>query len=640
MSGDERTELEAVRAELSLLRTRFNQLVEQSSEAMYLKDLNSRYVYVNASAAEMMFRRPEELVGSTDEGVFSPDAVEEIRADDRHVMRTSQTAIVRTARVMGNGRRLEFLTVKRPWFDEAGRVQGVIGTTQDVSELATLQREAAEASEGFLTLLNAASEAIFVHRGGVVSFANPTALRVLGRPEGEVVGMALTDFARLQDREGIARMVRGEAAGADVGLVRADGSVALLEFSDVVAAWCGDPARVAIGRDVSERRQLEGRLRDADRLASAGVLAGSLVHEIRSPLTFVLAAVGQLQEAAIDPGQRARLAEVIDAAGRIEGIVSAMSGIARPDVAVPGPVDAEEAIDRALLLGGARMRGAGGVRRVRGGVPPVVCSERGLVQVLLNLVVNAAQSMEAGADEGVLTVSTSAERGQVVIRVEDTGAGVPASVAGRLFQPFATTKASDEGTGLGLWVSRGIIEEMGGTLTLENPGQRGAAFAVRLAAAPASLPATVPERAIAAADRAGVTDIPTGPRPAPERTGLPRLLLVDDEELIRNVVEEGLAGSFAVVACSGVMEAVARLEAGERFDLLLCDLVMPDGGGARLHAELSRFDHPPPMVFMSGGAPTSAAREFLARARIEPIAKPFRLAGLRRALLEAIGSGT
>lgn len=108
MSTDERTELERLRSELQLLRARFEQLVEHSAEAMYLKDRDSRYVYVNQSAAAMMFRRPSELIGADDTGVFAPDVVLDIRADDLHVMRTGETAVIRTARVMSTGVRLEF----------------------------------------------------------------------------------------------------------------------------------------------------------------------------------------------------------------------------------------------------------------------------------------------------------------------------------------------------------------------------------------------------------------------------------------------------------------------------------------------------------------------------------------------------
>lgn len=635
MSTDERSELESTKAELALLRTRFEQLVEHSAEAMYLKDRDSRYVYVNQSAAAMMFRRPEELVGATDTGVFAPDVVEEIRADDLHVMRTGQTVVIRTARVMATGVRLEFLTVKRPWFSPEGRILGVIGTTQDVSELATLQRESAETSEAFMALLESASEAIFVHADGVVAYANPAARRILGRTESELVGSPLGAAVRPQDGDIVQRLRANTGGWTEIGFFQADGSLALVEMSDVPAFWCGSPARVAIGRDVTERRQLEGQLRNADRLASAGVLAGSLVHEIRGPLTFVLAASQALrEEGTLPPAADARLGDIVDAASRIEDLLSAVSTLARPDGGPLAPVDVEGAIDRALLLGGARMRSGVQVRRVRGGVPAVAASERRLVQVLLNLIVNAAQAVEGGGGS-VVEVSTEQTGDIVRVRVHDDGPGVSQDVAARLFKPFATTKSGDEGAGLGLWVSRGIVEEWGGVLRLENPGEAGASFLVELplARAGAESPAAGPPPPPV------VREVRVAP-PVARNAGLPRLLLVDDEELIREVLVQGLAGSFEVVASAGVLDALERLEAEPRFDLVLCDLVMPDGGGPRIHAAIAERSSPPALLFMSGGAPTAGAREFLEKHGIEPIPKPFRLKALRERLLAEIGHGS
>ncbi len=531
MSTDESSELERLRAELAELRSRFHLLVESSAEAMYLKDADSRYVYVNPAAAAMMFRRPEELIGASDDGVFEPDVVQEIRADDERVMRTRQTAAIRTARVMGDGVALEYDTVKRPWVDEAGHIQGVIGVTSEVSELAALQRVAAQA---------------------------------------------------------------------------------------------------AMEREANERREVEGQLRRADRLVSAGVLAGSLVHEIRNPLAFVLAATREAHQASTVPAEAARLADIVDAAERIEGIISAASGLARADHSGLGAIDVEAAIDRAILLAGARMRGGASVHRTKGGVPAVLASDPRLVQVLLNLLVNAAQAIEESGRVGTIGVSTGIEGGAVVVRVHDTGPGVPSEVAQRLFKPFSTTKAGDEGAGLGLWVSHGIVHEFGGALELENPGQLGASFVVRLK--PAENGASEKPKDGFSNDGPAAGESPLALAPA----RLPRLLLVDDEVLIRGVIEEGLEASFVVVSCGGVSEALSRLEAGDRFDLVLCDLVMPDGGGARLHAELRRFAPASPILFMSGGAPSASARDFLAREGIEPIQKPFRLGALRRRLLEAI----
>lgn len=618
-------ELERLRAELQLLRYRFNLLVEHSAEAIYVKDLESRYIYINEAGARMMYQRPEQLVGRNDEGLFAPEVVAEIRADDLHVIRTGQTAVIRTARTMTTGEHLNFLTVKRPWFDADGHIIGVVGTTQDVSELVDAQREAAAATEGFRTLVEAMMELVVVHREGVVRYANPVALALFGQPESNVVGVPFAEFVRAEDRPVIDRLASDGRGRAEVGFLSEGGVVALVELSDVPGTWCGEPVRVAIGRDVSARRRMDARLRDSERLAAVGMLASGVAHEIKNPLTFVLGQGQALLAAASEPATQARLRDLVDAAERIEEIVAGVSALARPEADSPSSADVEGAVDRALLLVGARLRDRAEVRRERGGVPHVVGSERRLVQVLVNLLVNAGQALGAGPTMGTITVTTTREAGMVELRVRDSGPGVPVEMASRLFDPFVTTKPEGEGTGLGLWVCRSILAELGGSLELLNPGERGACFAVRLPVADDA--PTLPPRA---ASPAGARPR-AAPRPADVRK--PRLLLVDDERLISDLLVDGLSGSFDVVATDGVDAALTLVAAGPAFDLILCDLIMPMGGGARLFDELNRRGVRPPMVFMSGGAATPESRHFLERERLTPIEKPFRIAEVRRRLL-------
>lgn len=614
--SDGADELLLLREEVRLLRYRFNLLVEHSSEAIYLKDLDSRYVYINEAGASMMYRRPDDLIGQDDEGLFAPDVAREIRADDQHVISTGQTAVIRTMRAMTNGTRIDFLTVKRPWFDGDGTIVGVVGTTQDVTELADAQREAAEAAEGFRTLVETMAELVIVHRAGAILYANPAALGALGRRESDLTGGMLSHLARAKDRSVVAGLGAGAASRAEVGFLRPDGAVVLVELSDVPASWCGEPARVAIGRDVTVRRRMDAQLQDADRLAAVGMLAGGIAHEIRNPLTFVLGVVRELAASTGDEASKARLLDVVDAAERIEAIVQGVSGLARPDTDAGGPVDVEGVIDRALLLAGSRLRDRAVVERSARGNATVIGSERRLVQVVINLLVNASQAIGSGHTMGKVSIQTAIVGTSVRIRVRDSGPGVPMAVATRIFEPFVTTKPSADGTGLGLWVSRGIVAEMGGSLELENPGAPGASFLIALPVA------TAPQVEL---------------RPLAVR---PRLLLVDDERLISDLLSDGLSGTFDVQACDGVAAALAKVQAEPPFDIVLCDLIMPNGGGERLFQELGTLGVRPPMCFMSGGAATPEARQFLERERILPIDKPFRIGDVRRRLLIALGART
>lgn len=617
------TELTRLRGELELLRYRFDLLVEHSGEAIYLKDLLGRYVYVNQAAASMMYRRPEELIGTTDDGVFPASVVQEIQTDDRQVMGTGNSMRIRTARVLTNGVRLEYLTVKRPWTDEAGRVIGLVGTTRNITEVVEAQAEAAAASEGFRALVEAVSELVIVHQDGCVVYANPGALAVLGRTEADVIGAALSELVRPQDRVLLGR--RG-AAAVEVGFVRPDERVRLVEITEVGASWCGQPARFTIGRDVSMKRRMQGQLQHADRLAAVGMLAAGVAHEIKNPLTYLLAGLSQLGEEA-PPESRTRLSDLADAAERINAIVQGISGLSRPDPPSQGPVDAELAIDRALLLAGPRLRDRAEIVRTRGDIPLVRGSERRLVQVFLNLLVNAALAMAGLEGRGRLEISSAREADGVVFRVRDNGPGVPEAVSRRLFEPFESTRHPAEGSGLGLWISAGIARDFGGSLTLENPGASGACFRLALRSADEA----------AASTRASAAPAPRPPVAAPSPGVRPRLLVVDDERLITDLLSEGLASAFVVEVRPGVVEAVERLGQEPKLDLILCDLIMPAGGGPRVYDALQALPEPRPVLrFMSGGAATPELRGFLAEHGLLPIEKPFRIAALRRRLLDAV----
>ncbi len=615
------SELMRLRGELELLRYRFDLLVENSSEAIYLKDLQSRYVYVNQAAASMMYRRAEELIGCTDDAVFPANVVQEIHADDRQVMGTGNSVRIRTARVLTNGVRLEYLTVKRPWTDEAGRVIGLVGTTRNITEMVEAQAEAAAASEGFRALVEAVSELVIVHQDGCVVYANPGALAVLGRAEADVIGAALSELVRPQDRVLLGR--RGVAA-VEVGFVRPDERVRLVEITEVGASWCGQPARFTIGRDVSMKRRMQGQLQHADRLAAVGMLAAGVAHEIKNPLTYLLAGLSQLGEEA-PPESRTRLSDLADAAERINAIVQGISGLSRPDPPSQGPVDAELAIDRALLLAGPRLRDRAEIVRTRGEIPLVRGSERRLVQVFLNLLVNAALAMAGLEGRGRLEITSALEADGVVFRVRDNGPGVPEAVSRRLFEPFESTRHPAEGSGLGLWISAGIARDFGGSLTLENPGAAGACFRLALRSADE---ATESARSVAARASRPPATLTPGVRP--------RLLVVDDERLITDLLSEGLASAFEVEVRPGVAEAVERLGQEPKLDLILCDLIMPSGGGPRVYEALQALPEPRPVLrFMSGGAATPELRGFLAEQGLVPIEKPFRIAALRRRLLDA-----
>ena len=251
-----------------------------------------------------------------------------------------------------------------------------------------------------------------------------------------------------------------------------------------------------------------------------------------------------------------------------------------------------------------------------GDVAPVNGNESRLGQVFLNLIVNAAQAIpegDAGSNE-IKIITRMDLSGRVAIEFHDTGAGIPAEVLPHIFDAFFTTKAATAGTGLGLAICHRIVAEHDGEISVKSRTGSGTVFRVVLRAAnqKTAAPPTATPGILAA--RAG------------------RVLVVDDEQMLCNAIERILGADHYVTTVTSARDALSRLGGGERFDLILCDLMMPEMTGMDLSDELlqSMPDQAKKFIFMSGGVFTDNARAFLARSSNEVIDKPFKGAGLRQ----------
>jgi CheY-like chemotaxis protein len=258
-----------------------------------------------------------------------------------------------------------------------------------------------------------------------------------------------------------------------------------------------------------------------------------------------------------------------------------------------------------------------------GRTPPVQASESKLGQVFLNLIVNAAQAIvEGSADKNEIRISTTTEPGgAVVVEISDTGPGMPPEVLDRLFTPFFTTKAAGVGTGLGLSICHRIVTAFGGSIGVKSQTGIGTTFRVSLPASrtQASEPAPVVALNVVARRRGSI-------------------LVIDDEPTVAKAVHRILAPEHEVVALGSAVQALERIVAGEQFDVILCDLMMPEMTGMDLYLELNRLaaEQASRMIFLSGGAFTVRARAFLDQVPNQRIEKPFGALHLRSLINDRI----
>jgi signal transduction histidine kinase len=379
----------------------------------------------------------------------------------------------------------------------------------------------------------------------------------------------------------------------------------------------------------ADQKRMHEHLMVSDRMASVGTLAAGVAHEINNPLAALMANLefmaedlARLRADTSDECVGKRLVELEDplrdaqeCAERVRHIVKDVKVFSRAgaDDDARGPVDVHAVLESSMRMAWNELRHRALLVKDFGTVPKVDGNEARLGQVFLNLIVNAAQAMPEGdARNNEIKVSTSVdEQGRVVVEVRDTGIGIPADVLPRIFDPFFTMKPG-VGTGLGLAICHRIVTNLGGHITVTSEPGVGSCFRLVL---PAHHGETVPARA------------PAPVLPAPRRA---RILLIDDEVALGAAVRRMLGEHDVSVVASG-RAAIDRVVAGERFDLVLCDLMMPDVSGIQVQEELIARapDQAKQLVFMTGGAFTVGAREFLEKTTTPILEKPFQPTALR-----------
>jgi signal transduction histidine kinase len=376
----------------------------------------------------------------------------------------------------------------------------------------------------------------------------------------------------------------------------------------------------------SEHRELQARLAQTDRLTSLGTLAAGVAHEINNPLAYVLLNLGYVADelgrrASIEPKDgevRVAIEHARSGAERIRDIVRGLKTFSRPESEALSPLDVVQVLDASLAMVAHEIRHRARLIKDIARVPHVVANEARLGQVFLNLLLNAVQALPEGRGDAneIRVVVRAPSPQQVVIEVHDNGIGIAPQVRGRIFEPFFTTKPVGIGTGLGLAICHGVVASLGGSLTVESEVGRGSMFRVELPAATLSMGAN------AAAHVGGAAPLSAAPA-TPTTSG--RILVVDDEPIVCFSLERLLSSEGEVVAVTSAREALELLRSGQRFDLLLSDLMMPEMDAPALYEAVraTSADQADRMVFVTGGAFTDRAREFLDRIPNPRLGKPF-----------------
>lgn len=527
-----------------------------------------------------------------------------------------------------------------------------VGVVHEHALSVVIQRERrgrgqlATSEASFRALIERLPEAVLVHRSGSVVYANAAAIELLGHADADdLLGGAIEDLLHPEERApqaGDALLLARDdsTASGEQRWLRSDGAVLDIEMTALVVVFDGERSTVVIGRDVTDRKQLTSRMMQMDRVLVVGTLAAGIAHEINNPLTFVGAniefaseqlnanpivdatprAAGDAQPGCGEEAVAAAVAALADAAHgvtRIRTVIEDVETFARADEDSARVVDVDAVIDSTLNIIAKEIAQRARLVTVYGGAVTFANASR-LGQVFLNLLVNALHAIDDGGPENnEITVRTAMNESGVLVEVKDTGCGIPADRRRRIFDPFYTTKPMGVGTGLGLSVCRRLLHSMGGTIEVDSEVAVGTTFRV-------SLPGTeeTPSLAPAANPAFGCE----------HATHFSRALVVDDEPLVGRSIRRALRATHRVFVVHSGPDALELLGAGEQFDIILCDLMMPEMTGMQVYEEVcERWPRlAERMVFMTGGAFSPKAQAFLDARDENYLRKPFDLGELRR----------
>jgi two-component system NtrC family sensor kinase len=473
--------------------------------------VSARHIYVNDAAAAIIGQAAEDLLGTATLSMFAP---EERQRMDRLMARwrdgIEPRGPVETTILRQDGERVpvELATSVVPLGGEPATVLFL----RDIRERKSAEQTLRQSERRFRRLIEAAPDAIGVSRDARFVYVNPALSSLCGRPDEELVGREIIDVVHADDRELVARAYQTSERGdlparpLEYRIVRPDGEVVYVETSSISIDHEGRPALLDFSRDTTSRTLLQTRLALRDRMATLGQLSASVAHEINNPLAYatlnVEAIVGQLRRLA---GRRLSddLESCINAARdgltRVAAIVRDLRELCASNSSERWPVDVRDVIDTALNVATQALAARARIERRYCDVPALETDPTKLGQILLNLIMNAAESFPAAdpAHNAITIDVQSAHPDEVLITVSDNGPGISRQDLERVFEPFFTTKS--RGMGLGLAICQTLASSLRGVLRVESAVGHGTTFILRL-------PSSGARRAAALGQNGGAAD--------------------------------------------------------------------------------------------------------------------------------------
>jgi two-component system, cell cycle sensor histidine kinase and response regulator CckA len=618
---------------------RFRALVENSSDGVGLADRQGRVQYSSPSSERVLGWTPEQRHGRPVFEIAHPDDVERAREFFAQCLGTRGTPVTVELRGLhqdGGWRLLEIVAANH--LDDPA-VGAVVMNYRDITLRRRAEDSVREAARQFRAVFDGALDAMVIadDEGRYVE-VNAAACGLYGLGRSALLGHWIGDFAApgIDVASTWAAFRREGRAKGELRIVRPDGRVRELEFAASADFLPG--SHLAVFRDVTQRRQLEEQLRQAQKIEAVGRLAGGVAHDFNNLLN-VITGYGQMLFRRLAEGpEREKTRAILQAADRAAGLTRQLLAFSRKQVLEPKVLDLNAVVSgmdemlRRLIGEDIELEAdlAADLGRTR-------ADPGQLEQVLMNLVVNARDAMPRGGrvtletanaemDDAYVRDHLGARPGRyVTLAVRDTGLGMDAETQKHIFEPFFTTKEKGKGTGLGLATVYGIVKQSEGYIWVESAPGAGTTVRVYLPRVEGEPVAEGPKR-------------PAVPEEAPAR-GTETVLLVEDEEMVRRMTREVLEGAgYQVLEAASGFDAL-RVSSGHRgrLDLLLTDVVMPGMSGRELAERLAPVRPGMRVLYMSGHTDDAIFHHGVTQAATGFLQKPFTPETLERRVRELLG---
>jgi PAS domain S-box-containing protein len=472
-------------------RERFvSRVLESIPSSLVVLDRSLRIVSVNRNFWEKSRRSEEDILGCKLSDVFSKALLDYTRLDEK------VRAVFQTGKGIEGGKvayrapgvptRIYYYRLV-PIKADYG-IENVMLFMDDITEREQLGQEVRQAERHLASIVECADDMVIsLDIQGRILTWNRAAERLVGLTSDQVKGKLLSTLCSAEQNTSVQKMLRTVAAGSQVhnaefDLVTASGDKVPVALS--CSSMRNDEGHVVgivgVGRDLTERRHLQTQLIHSAKMASLGVMAGGIAHELRNPLGIILAATQLIEEYIGDPRMAEEcITKIKTASQRASLVIESLLKFARPQTQDMEKIELDRLLDEALTLtkNQITLHKVNLVRDLSAHCPTIWGNSALLQQVFTNLILNACNAMPQG---GTLTIRTRPSNSSVEIHIEDTGRGIPAENLNKIFDPFFTTMPVGKGTGLGLTISYSIIQQHGGTIEVASQIGRGTRFEITL----------------------------------------------------------------------------------------------------------------------------------------------------------------